>query len=304
MNEAKTDEQPGAIGVEHEPETLNISWLFWRPLVITTAIYCILVFACSAMVVTIQGAWFFTAASAVIFAQSQLTAIYAALGPESYWKRLAISQACLIVVFLSFVGGFFLGSGIQPISNDLPNAIAIVLLASSLGSQATFGFLRIVGGWRVHKTNMPRGNVYSIGDILVLMMFLAISLSILNAFAFRTEFDDTDNIPAFLLTTAGFVVGTLVYGVPTLLSTFRLKESENGCVAQLIIVVVLAFMSCMPFVALGAVLVIGPIIGFLVGCSIFTWAPLLHMRESDFVLSNRTGDGRKEMPSEAKSILR
>ena len=76
---------------ENVPVVTHVSWQYWRPLVITTAIYCILVFGCSALVVTIQGAWFIVVAASIIVAQSQLTAIYAGLGPESYWKRLALS---------------------------------------------------------------------------------------------------------------------------------------------------------------------------------------------------------------------
>lgn len=280
--------QPGDIDTEaiDEPDgsekPLADSWAFWSPLVITVSIYCIVVFASATAFELRNGSEYFVAAVAgILFATSQLTAIFAALGTENYWRRLVITQACMMFVCLSLLGGISVTNP-GTANPTLSITMACVLVASSFSTQLVFGFFRVAANWRFHINSVDRGPVYNLKDLFALTAWPAISIAFLNG----VSHGDLANFTPVLASVAiGFGVGTLVYGIPTLMTTYSLNESEQAVFAQLIILISMGFLIVMPFAAMGATMITGPLLVFLGSCSVFTWVPLAYMRDKGFVLT-------------------
>jgi hypothetical protein len=84
----------------------------------------------------------------------------------------------------------------------------------------------------------------------------------------------------------GLLVGTLVYGLPTLASIFKMEKADSGCAVQLTMVVTFSFLIFLPLLSIGAGAVAVPALMWIGGCALLTWLPLAIMREKGFVLTN------------------
>jgi len=175
--------------------------------------------------------------------------------------------------------------GGQPVSPGGKQNLISMMFITSIASQMVYGFFRIVRGWRLHTLSIPRGPVYVLSDLFAVTLFLAAALAALTA-NFPGNADDKAELAfGFVLLGVAVALATLFYGVPTIMTTFKVKEHEEGCFAQMIIVVSIGFLIIMPFAAMGAGIVFIPVVAFLVGCSVFTWIPLSMMRQNGFVLT-------------------
>lgn len=266
--------------IQSDRETVIDSWDFWNPLVITSSIYCIMGMLGSMASSSNVGQWFACLVAGMFLAMSQLTSIYAALGAGSYWKRLFVSQSCFLFFGLSIIGGFSIAQA-DLRNSEFSVAILLVTIASSLGGQIMYGLFRFVGNWRFHVKGMRRGPIYDLSDLFAVTTFLAVSLAALNAMSPNAR----ENVPAVLVTAGLILVATLVYGVPTLIFTFSGKDSEQGCFSQLIILGTIGFLVIVPFAAIGATMVIMPMLLFICSGALFTWLPLAFMRDHGFELT-------------------
>lgn len=256
-------------------------WQFWRPLFVVTSIYCIAAFILTTAAYTINEDWIVLPVLSIVFSQTQTTSIFAALGPGSYWIRLAVTQGCSFLVALSILGGLFIGNENSP-HNVVRIGMPGVFVIGSVTAQCVYFMLRLSLGWRLHIKQTQRGPAYSLQDLFALTMYLGVALAILNASPLAPM-----KSPEFVAIMVGFLLGTILYGLPTLSTTFHSHDAEQGCFAQPIIIASIGFVVVLPFIALGAPSeVIGPLGGFLCGCSIFTALPLSQMRNHGFVLTN------------------
>ena len=257
------------------------------PLKSLTAVHCLVAFAFATTDLLSEGEWVTTFAVSLIFAQVQMASIIAALGSGPYWKRLAISQFSIAAVFFSYYGGAFVAANSGRMTAAelfLTTGMATHILVASAASQFVFGFFRVTREWRIHPKGTERGVAFSLHDLFIVTLFAAVTLAAINANL--PKFGDSAG--GFLVTAVTFGAATLFYGVPTIMTTFRMKETEQGCFAQLIIVVSIGFLMIMPFAAMGAGPIIGPLAFLLAVCSLTTWLPLATMRENGYVLTNGT----------------
>ena len=232
------------------------------------------------------------AVTSVLVGQATLSGIFAALGPQSYFERLLLSQFFLAAVSFSFFGGLAIAYGI---GDDSPVAFAFVVfsLAASHAPQFVFGLFRVFGGWQLHKDDSDRGPTYAVQDLLTLTLFIAISLSLLDQMFRVFETDRGANAFAYLYMSLGIAIGTLVYAVPTFVAVFRTNTFESGCTAQIIVVFTLLFFVVVPTLALGTGMGTAGAIGTLIcGCCLATWLPLAILREKGFVLTRGKGTRR------------
>ena len=249
----------------------------WRTLTVTSSIYCLLAFLCGVL-------GFAAGAVALLFAQTQLTSIFAALGSGNYWKRLAITQSCLVVIPLSYIGGLSIAT-VQLIHQESIHVLFAISVLGSASSQFIYGLLRLTRGWRLHNKSTDRGPAYNLQDLFALTLFLAIVISATNAVFFSGSVTNDSSVP--LVYGLFFLLATVCYGLPTLFSIFCFSESEQSFFVQLIMVVTAGFLVLMPLMAMGVgAVVIGPLIIFLCGCSACTTLPLMLMRNRGFVLTN------------------
>ena len=261
-------------------------WPFWKPLMVMTSIYCIAAFLLTAAAYSVNEDWFLLPVVAIVFSQSQITSMFAALGPSGYWKRLAVTQGCSFLVLLSILGGLLITYEESP-HEVIRGGITGVFVIGSVTTQLVYGILRLALGWRLHKKDTERGPAYSLKDLFALTMFLGIALSILSGWdLMQTQSGQVS--PESIAIMVTFLMGTVFYGLPTLWTTFRLpRESEQGCFAQPIIIIFIGFFVILPFVAMGAPSeVVGPLVICLCSCSLFTALPLSQMRGQGFVLSD------------------
>ena len=268
-------------------------WLYWKPLVVATAAYSILAFLCSVAAANSTfngGVWLLFIDAALVLSMSQLTGVFAALGSWSYLWRLAISQSCGLVFFLSLYGGLTVAST----QNWDPTAAKYYLCVSaiaSLVSQSVYWFFRIVCRWRFHQTGTKRGDAYTLQDLFAATLFLAVVLAIVNMVR-GSAFIQNSGSETLLVFVVAIFVFTLIYGAPTLLATAH-SVDDYGCGVQLVILVLVGFIAGMPLVTIGAANLIVPLVVLLCGTSLFLWLPLALMREQGFQLSNGNDDNRE-----------
>ncbi len=257
------------------------AWPFWKPLVLTTAAYSILAFLLGlGITYNVGGVPFLLGVCvAMILAMSQLTAIFAALGSGSYFFRLAVSQTCGVTFFFSFFGGLLLFKPSTP-ELGVSQVYLCVATVGSAASQFVFGLFRITRGWRFHGKETNRGQAYTLQDLFALTLFLAVVLSTVTSCRADSQ---VGLAYAFL----AFTVFTIMFGMPTFVTTFRSSEADYGCGSQLIILVIAAFIAVMPLVSIGATIAVGPVILLLCGTSLFTWLPLAIMRDQGAIFTTR-----------------
>jgi len=256
------------------------------PLNNLTAAHCIAAFIFAVTNMAFVDGWISVFALSMMFSQIQVASVIAALGSGPYWKRLAISQFSLLAVSLSYLGGTFVvrnmtGKGITV--TFFPFEFLPMILVASAVSQMVFAIFRFTRGWRLHKKGTQRGPTNSLHDLFALTFFAAIILS--SAIANLPTLGDSGLVfvPIGIIS----LLSALFHVVPTLLTNFKIKEPEQGCFIQLIIVVSIGFLVVMPFAAMGANMVVGPLLLVLVTCALTTWLPLAAMRETGYVLTNR-----------------
>ncbi|WP_148618710.1 hypothetical protein [Mariniblastus fucicola] len=266
--------------------TQDISaWAYWRPLVLTSAFYCILTFVAAALLAIRNGEWLLFFSFSAMFAQSQLSGIFAALGTGGYFTRLAISQGCLVVVFLGMLGGSFVGSQGKP-DPDVAFTTLVFAVAASVMPQLAYGFFRFVRDWRFHRKGAERGPVFNLKDLFAITAYVSVVVSALNLAAVRSSVFAGEGVLACMVIAGILLIGTFIYGIPTLATTFKFQEVDHSFAIQMIIVATFGFVTLLPLIAIGANMVVGPLAFFLCGCSLFTWLPLVIMRERGFVLTN------------------
>ena len=256
---------------------------YWTVLTVASSIYCIIAFIAGAMMAwgSEFNAPFF---AAILFSEVQLTSIIAALGPGSYWRRLAITQGWLVLITFSYVGGSFIVSPRwqQP---ELVYMLLAIITLGSVGAQFFYGIFRLTRGWRFHFPSTERGPAYSLQDLFAMTLYLAVAISITNRMFFSDN--SRESAPIALIYFTCFLAGTVLYGLPTLLTIFSLREAEHGFFAQLIIVVTVGFLLIMPLMALGVTAgIVVMLVVFICSCSLFTSLPLAMMHKHGFVLTN------------------
>lgn len=255
------------------------------PLINLTALHCIVSFALGLLAMINLDEWIVAVVIALAFAHIQVASVFAALGSGHYWKRLAVTQLSLAFVFLSYLGGASIyatfGSSTHLILRRPFDPVPFILVASAT-TQFVYGVFRFARGWRLHEKIVKRGPDYSVQDLLALTLFVAVVLSAMQASL--PNFGDSHS--AFFAFSIASGVTTLFYGVPTVATTFKLKETEQGCFAQLIMIVAIGFLVVMPFAAMGADETLGPLVLVVTGSSMATWLALAAMREKGFVLTN------------------
>ena len=216
------------------------------------------------------------------FGMSQLIGIYATLGPGSYLKRLSVTHLCGGAFLLSVFGGFSTAGGDLPGGDFKTTFLCFAAIASST-PQLVFGCFRLFRGWRLHKSDHDRGPAYDLKDMFTLTLYVSCVLTPLS-FQLRNSVG-VEGIAVTLLSVI-LLTGTLLYGAPTLLASFRVKDTDQGCGVQFIILATFSFTIIMPLLTIGAHIVVVPLLILLFGSALFTWLPLAFMREKGFVLSN------------------
>ena len=265
-------------------QAIDGDWKHWKPLFIVTSAYSILAFLAglASQQPGVMGVFFLT--SSLVFSMVQLTSVYAALGNGSYLKRLCLSHLCGSVFFFSLFGGFTIRSSF-PLGPTALNSFLMVGLTASLSSQVAFGIFRLFRGWRFHRTEASRGPVYSLQDLFVFTLFVAIVFAALNI-KISDDFTNTNRISLVFTSFSFFFFGTLVFGVTTVATTMRTRDVENGCGVQFLILAIVAFVVTLPLLSIGApIKVSGPVLMTLAGVSLFSWLPIAILKSRGFVLS-------------------
>lgn len=257
---------------------ISNDWKYWQPLVVITSAYSILAFL-AGLQPNVMGVFF--VAAALVFSITQLISIYAALGNGSYLKRLCYSQLCGAIFFFSLFGGLAISAPF-PIGSEPLDQFLIAAVTASISSQFAFGIFRFFRGWRFHQEEAERDAVYSLQDLFVFTMFVAIVFAVLTF----NDFANTDRIRLVLTSFSFFFFGSLIFGVPTLATTMRTREVENGCGVQLLILAIIAFVVTLPLLSIGAPIeVSGPVLLTLCGISLCSWLPVAILKRQGFVLT-------------------
>lgn len=258
---------------------------FWRLLLIATAIYCFLAFCvgCSASVLVSDYVFFF--GTVLMLAFAQLTSAMAALGPGRYWSRLLITQACWFAVVYSLR----MGVSWAMLSTSDRNLMTYCgcALTASLACQVSFGIMRVSAGWRLRLTDMSRESTFSLGDMFVLMLFVAITLATCQRALGNAILQEIQgNVKLIFLYCLWFSsLISFVIGVPILGIVFLARESSNGRVVLLFFALIVAVLGLAQFGITGRYNLIAP---FLISvlCFFFLSAvPLAVMRANGYLLT-------------------
>ena len=258
-------------------------WNFWSPFVLAFSGYCIFAFIWGTSFAS--GSRLSTFGYAVGFAMSQFSGLFAALGPGSYLKRLAVTQACHVAFWLALYGGFAVSGG-TPRGGSFVSGFLSIAVAVSVAPQIVFGFLRLAAGWRLHKAKMERGPAYDLKDMFSLTLYVSVALAPLSTLLSSSVNREPEVVMALFSIFMGLLMATLIYGVPTVAATFKSNVEFHGCGVQLIIIAAISFLVSIPLLSFGAGKIVVPMLLLLCGGSLLTWLPLAVMREKGFVLTN------------------
>lgn len=261
-------------------------WDFWKPLFITTGIFCALGFVTGlrSNVPDAEYSYFFGAA--LFFAFAQLTGAMAALGPGNYWRRLIIAQTCWFVVLVSMLLGTTLAMSHLP-SERMRLVWSSITLIASLASQLAFGVMRVSAGWRLGKVGMSRASSFTLKDIFVLTLFIAITLAVCQqTLNHGGEIDNGDNTRQLLVGCCmAFSLVSFVIGVPMLGILFYTKVVADGCFLQVIVLPVALLLGLFCFTVEGATNMFAPMLMATVSFFFLSAIPLAAMRENGLLLT-------------------